>query len=57
MHAGPVVFELLQPLEGPSIYKEWLDEARRGTAPRRGDGATHEQADDAGALREPAPRC
>lgn len=24
-HAGPVDFELIQPLEGPSIYKEWLD--------------------------------
>ena len=32
-HAGPIVFELLQPLEGPSIYKEWLDE--------RGEGLHH----------------
>ena len=29
-HAGPIVFELLQPLEGPSIYKEWLDEHGEG---------------------------
>src|SRR5207245_8224289 len=24
-HVGPIVVELLQPDEGPSIYKEWLD--------------------------------
>jgi methylmalonyl-CoA/ethylmalonyl-CoA epimerase len=24
-HIGGIGFELLQPLEGPSIYKEWLD--------------------------------
>ena len=24
-HVGPIVVELLQPEEGPSIYKEWLD--------------------------------
>jgi methylmalonyl-CoA/ethylmalonyl-CoA epimerase len=24
-HVGDMGFELLQPLEGPSIYKEWLD--------------------------------
>src|SRR5882672_6593551 len=24
-HVGPIVVELLQPVEGPSIYKEWLD--------------------------------
>ncbi|MGH2989881.1 MAG: VOC family protein [Solirubrobacterales bacterium] len=32
-HVGPVVVELLQPLEGPSIYKEWLEE--------RGEGLHH----------------
>src|SRR2546422_9355974 len=25
-HVGPIVVELLQPGEGPSIYKEWLDQ-------------------------------
>ena len=29
-HAGPVDFELIQPLEGPSIYKEWLEEHGEG---------------------------
>lgn len=29
-HVGPIVVELLQPLEGPSIYKEWLDEHGEG---------------------------
>jgi hypothetical protein len=29
-HAGPVVVELLQPLEGDSIYKEWLEEHGEG---------------------------
>ncbi|MBA2513375.1 MAG: VOC family protein [Solirubrobacterales bacterium] len=29
-HAGPIVVELLQPLEGPSIYKEWLEEHGEG---------------------------
>jgi len=24
-HVGPVDFEIIQPLEGPSIYKEWLE--------------------------------
>jgi methylmalonyl-CoA/ethylmalonyl-CoA epimerase len=28
--AGPVDFELIQPLDGPSIYKEWLDEHGEG---------------------------
>jgi methylmalonyl-CoA/ethylmalonyl-CoA epimerase len=32
-HVGPVVAELIQPLEGPSIYKEWLEE--------RGEGLHH----------------
>ena len=30
---GPIAFELLQPLEGPSLYKEWLEE--------RGEGLHH----------------
>lgn len=32
-HVGPIVVELLQPCEGPSIYKEWLEE--------RGEGLHH----------------
>ena len=32
-HVGPIVVELLQPLEGPSIYKEWLE--------TRGEGLHH----------------
>ena len=30
VQAGPVVFELLQPLDGPSIYQDWLDEHGEG---------------------------
>jgi hypothetical protein len=29
-HVGEMGFEPLQPLEGPSIYKEWLDEHGEG---------------------------
>jgi methylmalonyl-CoA/ethylmalonyl-CoA epimerase len=29
-HVGDMGFELLQPLEGPSIYKEWLDSYGEG---------------------------
>ncbi len=29
-HVGPIVVELLQPENGPSIYKEWLDEHGEG---------------------------
>ncbi len=29
-HVGDLGFELLQPLEGPSIYKEWLDKHGEG---------------------------
>ncbi len=29
-HVGDMGFELLQPLEGPSIYKEWLDQHGEG---------------------------
>jgi catechol 2,3-dioxygenase-like lactoylglutathione lyase family enzyme len=29
-HVGPVDVELIQPVEGPSIYKEWLDEHGEG---------------------------
>jgi Glyoxalase/Bleomycin resistance protein/Dioxygenase superfamily len=32
-HVGPIVVELLQPDQGPSIYKEWLEE--------RGEGLHH----------------
>jgi hypothetical protein len=44
-HAGPIVFELLQPLEGPSIYKEWLDEHGEGLHHVAVMVPTHEQAD------------
>ena len=27
---GPIMVELLEPVEGPSIYKEWLDEHGEG---------------------------
>jgi hypothetical protein len=30
VQAGPIVFELLQPLDGPSIYKEWLEQKGEG---------------------------
>lgn len=30
VQAGPVQFELLQPLDGPSIYRDWLDEHGEG---------------------------
>ena len=29
-HVGPIVVELLQPVDGPSIYKEWLAEHGEG---------------------------
>lgn len=29
-HVGPIVVELIQPGEGPSIYKEWLDQHGEG---------------------------
>ncbi|MCU1490913.1 MAG: hypothetical protein JWM85_2318 [Acidimicrobiaceae bacterium] len=29
-HVGDLGFEILQPLEGPSIYKQWLDEHGEG---------------------------
>ncbi len=29
-HVGDLGFELLQPLEGPSIYKDWLDQHGEG---------------------------
>jgi methylmalonyl-CoA/ethylmalonyl-CoA epimerase len=29
-HVGSVMVELIQPLEGPSIYKEWLEEHGEG---------------------------
>ena len=44
-HVGPIVFELLQPLEGPSIYKEWLDEHGEGLHHVAVMVPTHEQAD------------
>ncbi|MGA2804772.1 MAG: VOC family protein [Acidimicrobiales bacterium] len=29
-HVGPIDVELIQPVDGPSIYKEWLDEHGEG---------------------------
>ena len=29
-HVGPIVVELIQPVEGPSIYKEWLETKGEG---------------------------
>jgi catechol 2,3-dioxygenase-like lactoylglutathione lyase family enzyme len=29
-HVGPVDFEFIQPLEGPSIYREWLEKHGEG---------------------------
>lgn len=29
-HVGPIVVELLQPCDGPSIYKEWLEKHGEG---------------------------
>lgn len=29
-HVGPIVVELIQPMDGPSIYKEWLEEHGEG---------------------------
>ncbi len=29
-HVGPVDFEIIQPMEGPSIYKEWLEKHGEG---------------------------
>jgi methylmalonyl-CoA/ethylmalonyl-CoA epimerase len=29
-HVGPIGVEIIQPLEGPSIYKEWLEEKGEG---------------------------
>jgi methylmalonyl-CoA/ethylmalonyl-CoA epimerase len=44
-HAGPVVFELLQPRDGPSSDKEWLDEHGEGRHHVAVMVPTHEQAD------------
>jgi hypothetical protein len=45
-HVGPVDFEIIQPMEGPSIYKEWLEQ--------HGEGVHHiacmKTGSDAGAL-------
>lgn len=30
-HVGEIDFELLQPLEGPSIYVDWLDSMAKGS--------------------------
>ena len=30
VHVGPIVVELIEPVDGPSIYKEWLDSHGEG---------------------------
>ena len=45
-HAGPVVVELLQPLEGDSIYKEWLEEHGEGMHHIAVMRPTQEQSDE-----------
>jgi hypothetical protein len=39
------VFELLQPLEGPSIYREWLEERGEGLHHVACMVPTHDEAD------------
>jgi hypothetical protein len=34
-HVGPVDVELIQPVDGPSVYKEWLEEHGEGVRGRR----------------------
>ena len=48
-HVGPIVVELLQPVEGPSIYKEWLE--------TKGEGLHHiacmaHSAEESNAIKE-----
>lgn len=48
-HVGPIVVELIQPVEGPSIYKEWLD--------TKGEGLHHiavmaHSADESDAIKQ-----
>ena len=47
VQAGPIVFELLQPLEGPSIYKEWLEHKGEGLHHVACMLHTHSEADEA----------
>src|SRR5258708_8402662 len=70
-HVGPIVVELLQPDEGPSIYKEWLDAHCEGPhhiammrpTPADSDARERHFADMRpkimleGRLRETAPFC
>lgn len=44
-HVGPVDFELIEPLEGPSIYKEFLDQHGEGVhhIACMGTGANYEE--------------
>lgn len=44
--AGPILVELLQPLEGDSIYKEWLEEHGEGLHHLAVMRATPEQSDE-----------
>jgi catechol 2,3-dioxygenase-like lactoylglutathione lyase family enzyme len=46
-HVGPIVVELLQPDEGPSIYKEWLEEHGEGLHHIAVMRPTPEESDDA----------
>jgi hypothetical protein len=49
VQAGPIVFELLQPLDGPSIYKDWLEEKGEGLHHVAVMRHTHEES---GAVRD-----
>jgi methylmalonyl-CoA/ethylmalonyl-CoA epimerase len=45
-HVGDIVVELLQPVEGPSIYKEWLEEHGEGLHHVAVMRATPEESDE-----------
>ena len=45
-HVGPIVVELIQPGEGPSIYKEWLETKGEGLHHIACMAHTQEESDD-----------
>ncbi|MBA3414837.1 MAG: VOC family protein [Chloroflexia bacterium] len=44
-HVGPIVVELLQPVDGPSIYKEWLETKGEGLHHIACMAPSHEESD------------